>query len=109
MRRGLQRRAGIGVPLWSETRWNTVWNMDAGVGLYLHLGRFRRDLDYWWAQVVAYLPDSELCVTRLWGRNEPDAGVGIAPCSSLSTPRSRQAHPAEHVRRCRTNDRMDVT
>src|SRR5436190_1559117 len=46
-----------GVPLWSETRWNGCWNGDDGVGIYLHAGRYRHDLDIWWAQVVAYLPD----------------------------------------------------
>ncbi|MCK9248272.1 MAG: hypothetical protein M0P31_04750 [Solirubrobacteraceae bacterium] len=65
------------VPLWSETRWNGCWNPDLGVGVYLHAGRFRRDLDLWWAQVVAYLPDGGLCVQRLWGRNAADAGVTL--------------------------------
>jgi hypothetical protein len=69
------------VPLWSETRWNACWNPEQGVGLYLHMGRFRRNLDYWWAQVVAYLPDSQLCVTRLWGRNGSSAGVALGPYS----------------------------
>jgi hypothetical protein len=65
------------VPLWNETRWNGCWNPAAGVGLYLHAGRFRHDLDLWWAQVVAYLPDRRLCVQRLWGHNESDAGVRL--------------------------------
>lgn len=66
-----------GVPLWSETRWNGCWNADAGAGLYLHAGRYRHDLDLWWAQVVAYLPGDELCVTQLWGANGSGAGVSI--------------------------------
>ena len=48
------------VPMWSETRWNGGWNADQGVGLYLHMGRFRKDLDLWWIQTVAYLPGDEL-------------------------------------------------
>jgi hypothetical protein len=65
------------VPKWNETRWTGCWNPDAGVGLYLHMGRFRRDLDMWWAQTVAYLPESQLCVNRLWGRNASKAGVDL--------------------------------
>jgi len=67
-----------GVPSWNETRWNGCWNPDEGVGVYLHLGRFRHDLDMWWAQVVAYLPDQRLCVQRLWGRNPAEAGAQLA-------------------------------
>jgi hypothetical protein len=63
------------VPAWNETRWFGCWNPDDGVGLYVHTGRFRRDLDMWWAQVAAYLPDGQLCVDRLWGRNLTESGV----------------------------------
>ncbi|MFA5711460.1 hypothetical protein [Mycolicibacterium sp.] len=66
------------VPLWNETRFHTCWNPEAGVGIYLHLGRFRADLDLWWAQVGVYLPDRQLCVDRLWGRNLSRAGADIA-------------------------------
>lgn len=66
------------VPLWNETRWNGCWNSEAGVGIYIHAGRLRHDLDLWWAQVAAYLPDGQLCVQRLWGRNASDAGVTLA-------------------------------
>jgi hypothetical protein len=65
------------VPLWNETRWHTCWNAEQGVGLYLHLGRFRQDLDLWWAQIGAYLPDRQLCVDRLWGKNPAAAGATI--------------------------------
>lgn len=58
-----------GVPLWNETRWNGCWSPAAGAGLYIHTGRFRSDLDIWWAQTVAYLPDGQLSVDRSWGRN----------------------------------------
>jgi hypothetical protein len=56
-------------PMWSETRWNGCWNPDERVGLYTHMGRFRKDLDLWWAQTVAYLPHGELVVDRSWGRS----------------------------------------
>lgn len=65
------------VPLWNETRWNGCWSPDAGVGVYIHAGRFRRNLDLWWCQVVAYLPGEQLCLDRLWGRNHSKAGVRI--------------------------------
>lgn len=66
-----------GVPLWNETRRNGCWNSEAGVGIYLHAGRYRHDLDLWWAQVAAYLPDGELCVQRLWGHNASQVGVRL--------------------------------
>jgi hypothetical protein len=66
------------VPLWNETRWNGCWNPEAGVGIYVRAGRFRRDLGMWWAQVIAYLPEQRLCVQRVLGRNGSDAGVRLA-------------------------------
>jgi hypothetical protein len=65
------------VPKWNETRWNGCWNPEQGVGIYLHMGRYRYDLDMWWAQIVAYLPDQELVVQKLWGRSTHGAGVGL--------------------------------
>jgi hypothetical protein len=66
-------------PTWSETRWNGCWNPDAGVGLYLHMGRCRHDLDLWWAQTVAYLPGGRVAVDRSWGRQPDDLGVRTGP------------------------------
>jgi len=63
-------------PLWNETRWNGCWNPDEGVGLYIHAGRFRKDLDLWWIQTVAYLPDGQLAVERSWSRSSHNHGVG---------------------------------
>jgi hypothetical protein len=65
------------VPLWSETRWNGCWNPEQGVGLYLHAGRFRRDLDVWWAQAVAYLPDGRVTVDRPFAVNRNPSGVTV--------------------------------
>jgi hypothetical protein len=65
------------VPLWSETRWNGCWNSEQGVGLYIHAGRFRHDLDFWWAQAVAYLPDGCLAVDRAFGPDSSQAGVRV--------------------------------
>ena len=63
------------VPKWSETRWSGCWNPDEGVGLYLHMGRFRKDLELWWVQSVAYLPGGELVVDRSFGRAPDDAHI----------------------------------
>jgi hypothetical protein len=68
-------KPNLDVPKWSETRWSGCWNPDEGVGLYLHMGRCRFDLDLWWAQTVAYLPDGQLCVDRSYGRSSDDAVV----------------------------------
>jgi hypothetical protein len=65
------------VPMWSETRWNGCWNAAEGVGLYLHMGRLRKDVDLWWAQTVAYLPGERLVVDRCWGRNPNELGVTL--------------------------------
>ena len=51
---------------WSETRWLGTWNPDAGVGVYLHAGRFRHDVDLWWAQTIVYLPEGRIAVDRSW-------------------------------------------
>ena len=63
----LNREPNRRIPRWSETRWNGCWDPDSGAGLYLHMGRSRHDLDLWWAQTVAYLPDAMLAVDRSWG------------------------------------------
>jgi hypothetical protein len=68
-----------GEPLWSETRWVACWNPEAGVGIWVHAGRFPDDLDMWWKQTVAYLPDGQVCVDRSWGRNSTDAGLKSGP------------------------------
>jgi len=62
-------------PSWGETRWHCCWSPDAGVGMYIHTGRFRKDIDMWWAHIAAYLPDGQLAVDRLWCRNTAAAGV----------------------------------
>jgi hypothetical protein len=63
--------------MWNETRWHGCWNADQEVGLFLHVGRFRADLDMWWAQSVAYLPGRRLLVDRSWGRVPDKDGVRI--------------------------------
>jgi hypothetical protein len=65
------------VPLWNETRWVGCWCPEPGVGLYLHMGRMRGNLDMWRAQVASYLPEGALCVDRFWGRNGREDGARI--------------------------------
>lgn len=60
---------------WNETRWLGTWNPDAGVGFYLHAGRFRRNVDLWWAQAIVYLPEGKIGVDRSWGRAPDDEGI----------------------------------
>ena len=67
--------ADFTVPLWSETRWHCCWSVEAGAGIYIHTGRFRKDLDMWWAHIAAYLPDGLLAVDRFWFRNVSPAGL----------------------------------
>lgn len=62
------------VPGWSETMYFHVWNPEAGVGVFVHVGRWPQDLDLWWAQTIALLPDGELLVDRSWGRAPDDRG-----------------------------------
>lgn len=65
------------VPMWNETRWHGCFNPDEGVGLFIHVGRFRADIDLWWAQSVAYLPDRRLVVDRAWGPVTDKDGVRL--------------------------------
>ena len=62
-------------PKWNETRWFGCWNPHEGIGIYLHMGRFRHDLDMWWAQTAAYLPDGQVIVDRSFGRRPDKEGV----------------------------------
>lgn len=62
------------VPHWSETMYFHVWDPTQNVGVFIHVGRWPTDLDLWWAQVIALLPDGELLVDRSWGRASDDRG-----------------------------------
>jgi hypothetical protein len=63
-----------GMPHWSETMYFHVWNPDAEVGVFIHVGRWPTDLDLWWGQVIAMLPDGELLADRSWGRAPDNRG-----------------------------------
>ena len=62
------------IPHWSETMYFHVWNPVQDVGVFVHVGRWPADLDLWWAQVIAMLPDGELLVDRSWGRARDHRG-----------------------------------
>ena len=68
-------KAKYDVPLWSETRWGGCYNPDEGVGLFLHAGRLRGNVDWWWAQTAIYLPDGRVAVDRSWVRDPNEIGV----------------------------------
>ncbi|WP_139826617.1 hypothetical protein [Mycobacterium paraintracellulare] len=53
---------------WSETMYFHIWSPAEGVGLFVHIGRWPGDLDLWWGQVIAMLPNGELLADRSWGR-----------------------------------------
>lgn len=61
-------------PDWSETMYFHVWSPQDGVGFFVHTGRWPGDLDLWWAQTIALLPDGQLLVDRSWGRAVDDRG-----------------------------------
>lgn len=65
-------------PMWNETRWAGCYNPKQGVGLYLHAGRLRGNLDWWWAQTIIYLPGDRVAVERSWVRNAVADGVKTA-------------------------------
>lgn len=59
---------------WSETQFFHVWSPEAGVGVFVHIGRWPGDLDLWWGQAIAMLPDGTLLADRSWGRAVDDRG-----------------------------------
>lgn len=59
---------------WSETMYFHVWSPKEGVGVFIHTGRWPSDLDLWWAQVIALLPDGSRLVDRSWGRASSNRG-----------------------------------
>ncbi len=63
------------VPGYNETAFLTTWNPDAGVGLFLHVGRCQQDLDMWWAQTLAYLPGGRVASDRSYGRSPDGTAV----------------------------------
>lgn len=74
----INRAAKKDVPLWSETRWTGCFNPEQGVGLFLHAGRLRGNLDWWWAQTAIYLPGGRVAVERSWVRDPGEIGVKTA-------------------------------
>lgn len=68
-------KAKYDVPMWSETRWGGCYNPKEGVGLFLHAGRLRGNLDWWWVQTAIYLPGERVAVERSWVKNPDEMGV----------------------------------
>lgn len=62
------------VERWNETTFFEAWSPETGVGVFLHMGRYPKDLDLWWCQAITYLPDGQLTSDVHWGRN-PGAGA----------------------------------
>jgi hypothetical protein len=74
------------VTAWSETKWFGCWNAEDGVGLFVHAGRYRDDLDLWWIQAVAYLPDGTLAFDRSWGGDPDEWTVSSHVCTLRGEP-----------------------
>jgi hypothetical protein len=62
------------IPRWNETTFFEAWAPDNGVGVFLHMGRYPKDLDVWWCQAITYLPAGRLTSDINWGRTR-DAGA----------------------------------
>jgi hypothetical protein len=54
---------------YSETAFFSSWNDEDGVGLLIHVGRCPQDVDLWYAQTLAYLPEGKIAIDRSWGRS----------------------------------------
>ena len=95
------------IPHWSETMYFHVWNPVQDVGVFVHVGRWPADLDLWWAQVIAMLPDGELLVDRSWAGPRPPWARDRKPPSRVH--RAPQDVARELRRRRRTdNPRANV-
>ncbi|BCZ22092.1 hypothetical protein [Mycobacterium senriense] len=70
----LLHTAPADAPGWSETMFFHAWSPREKVGVFVHTGRWPSDLDLWWAQVIALLPNGELLVDRSWGRATDNRG-----------------------------------
>jgi hypothetical protein len=63
------------VERWNETRFFSCWSPAANAGLFVHVGRLRRDLDVWFSHLGVYLPDGRVAVDRQWCRNREPRGI----------------------------------
>lgn len=63
------------VEKWGETRFFGAYDADRNTGIYVHAGRFRKDLGVWWVHLAAFLPDGRIVVDRSWGEDVDRAVV----------------------------------
>jgi hypothetical protein len=63
------------VDRWNETRFFGYWSPTANIGMFVHAGRLRRDLDLWWSHLGVFLPDGTVAVDRQWCRNTEPRGL----------------------------------
>jgi hypothetical protein len=66
------------IPDWSENFCLSSFDPTSGAGLWLHLGRWRRDLTWWRETVVVMLPDGTVATHRAFGNalTTPDGPGG---------------------------------
>jgi len=55
------------LPHWSENYCLASFDPSSGVGFWLHLGRWRKDLALWRESIVLYMPDGSVVAHRSYG------------------------------------------
>ena len=85
------------LPNWSENYCLAAFDPKCGVGMWLHMGRWRKDLNLWREIVTIRLPDGRVVAHRAIGdaRTAPDGPGG--PC--LRHP-CRRVGPEAHLSLC---------
>lgn len=68
----------LDIPNWSENFCLSSFDPGSGVGLWLHMGRWRKDLNYWRETIIVMLPDGTVAAHRGFGNalTRPDGPGG---------------------------------
>jgi hypothetical protein len=74
-----------GVLHYSETMFFIAINPDTGASVFVHLGRTPEELELWWAQTIAVLPDGRVVVDRSFGRSADPRGPATGNLSVRCT------------------------
>jgi hypothetical protein len=82
------------LPHWSENFCLSTYDPKAGIGLWLHLGRWRKDLDIWRETVVVTWPDGTVSAYRAYGnaRAAEDGPGGPNFAIRVAEPRRRLSY-----------------
>ena len=79
---------------WSENFCLSSFDPASGIGLWLHLGRWRHRLDWWREMFVLMLPDGTVCAHRAIGNqlSNPEGPGGPAVSIRVEEPRRRLSY-----------------